>query len=36
VRERASILGDLSKDFNFAQKPRRPLLLSPHPVTDLH
>ena len=36
VRERASILGNLVKDFNFAQKPRRPLLLNPHPATDLH
>jgi phospholipase C len=36
VRERAKILGNLVKDFDFAQKPRRPLILSPHPVTDLH
>ena len=36
VRERASILGNLVRDFNFKQKPRRPLILNPHPVTDLH
>jgi phospholipase C len=36
VRERARILGNLVKDFNFAQKPRQPLLLNPHPATDLH
>jgi len=36
VRENASILGTLVRDFNFKQKPRRPLLLSPHPSTDLH
>jgi phospholipase C len=36
VRERAKVLGSLVKDFNFAQKPRRPLILNPHPVTDLH
>jgi phospholipase C len=35
VRERAKILGNLVKDFDFKQKPRRPLILSPHPVTDL-
>jgi phospholipase C len=29
VRERARILGDLTKDFDFSQKPRRPLLLTP-------
>jgi phospholipase C len=29
VRERAKILGDLRKDFDFSQKPRRPLLLDP-------
>jgi phospholipase C len=31
VRENLSILGDLSKDFNFAQTPRSPLLLNPCP-----
>ena len=36
VRERATILGNLVKDFDFAQKPRRPLILNTHPVTDLH
>ena len=35
VRERAAILGDLRRDFDFAQKPRRPLVLNPHPATDL-
>jgi phospholipase C len=36
VRESASILGNLVRDFNFKQKPRRPLILNPHPITDLH
>jgi phospholipase C len=31
VRENEKILGDLVKDFDFGQKPRRPLLLSPRP-----
>jgi phospholipase C len=31
VREKAKILGDLRKDFNFSQKPRRPLILPLHP-----
>jgi phospholipase C len=31
VRENASILGDLRHDFDFTQKPRRPLLLPLHP-----
>ena len=31
VRENAQILGNLVKDFNFSQKPRRPLLLPIHP-----
>jgi phospholipase C len=35
VRENEPILGTLVRDFNFKQKPRRPLLLSPHPQTDL-
>ena len=32
VRENASILGNLLADFNFSQKPRRPLLLPVHPA----
>ena len=36
VRERAKILGNLIRDFDFKQKPRPPLVLNPHPVTDLH
>jgi phospholipase C len=32
VRENASILGDLASEFDFAQKPRRPLLLPLHPA----
>jgi len=36
VRENEPILGTLVRDFNFKQKPRRPLLLNPHPPTDLH
>jgi phospholipase C len=32
VRESASILGNLVADFNFRQRPRRPVLLSPHPA----
>jgi phospholipase C len=31
VRENARILGDLARDFDFRQKPRRPLLLPLHP-----
>ena len=31
VRENAQILGDLTKDFDFRQQPRRPLLLPVHP-----
>ena len=31
VRENAKILGNLVADFDFAQKPRRPLLLPPRP-----
>ena len=30
VRESERILGDLERDFDFRQKPRRPLLLAPH------
>jgi phospholipase C len=36
VRENEPILGTLVREFNFKQKPRRPLLLNPHPQTDLH
>ena len=36
VRENAAILGSLVRDFNFKQKPRPPLILDPHPLTDLH
>jgi phospholipase C len=32
VRENESILGDLANDFDFTQKPRRPLLLPRHPA----
>ena len=35
VRENEPILGTLVRDFDFAQKPRRPLILDPHPRTDL-
>jgi phospholipase C len=35
VRENDPILGTLVRDFNFKQKPRQPLLLNPHPQTDL-
>jgi phospholipase C len=31
VRERASVLGNLVKDFDFSQKPRPPLVLPLHP-----
>ena len=31
VRENVPILGDLAQDFDFEQKPRPPLLLSPYP-----
>jgi phospholipase C len=31
VREEVPILGDLRRDFNFAQKPRKPLILDPYP-----
>jgi phospholipase C len=31
VRENVPILGDLRRDFDFNQKPRRPLLLPLHP-----
>ncbi len=32
VRENESVLGNLTNDFDFAQKPRRPLLLPLHPA----
>jgi phospholipase C len=35
VREDAAILGDLTKDFDFRQAPRPPLVLPPHPTTAL-
>jgi len=35
VRENASILGNLVKDFNFNQAPRPPVILPVHPQTDL-
>jgi phospholipase C len=31
VREAAKVLGNLLSDFNFKQKPRPPLILSPNP-----
>jgi hypothetical protein len=35
VREDAGQLGDLVRDFDFDQRPRRRLILSEHPETDL-
>ena len=35
VREKVPILGDLVNDFNFNQRPRRPMLLPLHPKTTL-
>jgi len=35
VRENASILGDLSLDFDFTQTPRAPIVLPVHPATTL-
>ena len=35
VREDAPILGDLTSDFDFSQKPRPPLILPEHPTTTL-
>ncbi len=35
VRENVPILGDLTKDFDFDQRPLAPLVLSEHPSTDL-
>jgi hypothetical protein len=31
VRESAPVLGNLVREFDFNQKPRPPLILSPHP-----
>jgi len=31
VRENAAVLGNLVREFDFTQKPRRPLILRPHP-----
>lgn len=36
VRENASILGSLENDLDFTQQPHPPLILNPHPPTDLH
>jgi phospholipase C len=35
VRENEPLLGNLVRDFDFHQQPRRPLLLNPNPHTDL-
>jgi len=35
VRENAAELGDLTRDFDFDQHPRQPLILPEHPKTDL-
>jgi len=35
VRENAAVLGNLIRDFNFSQPPRRPLILNPCPPTTL-
>jgi phospholipase C len=35
VRENAPGLGNLTKDFNFQQAPRQPVVLAVHPKTDL-
>jgi phospholipase C len=35
VRESLPLLGDLARDFNFNQRPRRPVILPVCPVTDL-
>jgi hypothetical protein len=31
VRERAAILGDLTRDFDFTQPPRKGVILRPYP-----
>ena len=35
VRENSPVLGDLARDFDFDQAPRKPLILPEHPKTDL-
>jgi phospholipase C len=35
VRENATILGNLVREFNFNQKPREPMILPLHPKTDI-
>ena len=35
VRESLPLLGDVTPDFNFKQRPRRPVILPVCPVTDL-
>src|SRR5579885_2930324 len=35
VRENSPVLGDLVRDFDFDQAPRKPLILPEHPKTDL-
>jgi len=35
VRENMAVLGNLYKDFDFKQAPRKPLVLSTHPASDL-
>ena len=35
VREDVKILGDLTKDFDFNQAPRKPVVLPVHPTTTL-
>ena len=35
VRDASPLLGDLSNDFDFSQKPRKPVILPVHPKTDL-
>ncbi|HZT07464.1 MAG TPA: alkaline phosphatase family protein, partial [Chloroflexota bacterium] len=35
VRENEPQLGDLAKDFDFKQKPRKPVILPVHPKTDM-
>jgi phospholipase C len=33
VRENATVLGNLVKDFDFTQPPRQPIILNPHPTS---
>jgi len=35
VREDAHVLGNLSDDFDFSQKPRAPVILPVHPTSTL-